>query len=409
MVKPFNGTPARLGRPSRSAIPGILSRYFRHAWPRPRTGEVLLISALLLITAVLCIISSGFEKPSSASRAAALILETDDAGVRAYGPLLQGEQLAKGRIMSGPFKGMELEGTNFLFGKMDQDKLFSPGDLALAVIDPAESGGVAAVTFQEHYRLRAEILLALAFAALLLLYGGWTGLRTLAAFAFTAVGIWKLLVPAILAGINPLPASLAMTAVLILAIAYAVAGFTRAGSAAVLGSLLGVGASALIGLLMAEPFELNGAVRTFAETLVYSGFDHINLRELFLAGTFLACSGAIVDLAIDVAVAMEEVKAKRPSLGFIGLLSSGLSVGRKVFGTMTTTLLLAYSGGFMALLMVFMAQGVPMVTMFNLSYISSEVFHTLVGSLGLVLVAPLTALTAAALFSRHAVKDGHEG
>jgi uncharacterized membrane protein len=94
------------------------------------------------------------------------------------------------------------------------------------------------------------------------------------------------------------------------------------------------------------------------------------------------------------------VHRKRPERGFSELLASGFSVGRKVFGTMTTTLLLAYTGGFTSLLMVFMAQGIPFQSMFNLSYVSSEIFHTMVGSLGLVLVAPLTALLAAALFSR---------
>jgi len=179
-----------------------------------------------------------------------------------------------------------------------------------------------------------------------------------------------------------------------------VAGFTRYGTAAFLGSLWCTAASAAIALAVSGPFRLNGAVRTFSETLRFGGFDHLDLTGIFLAGTFLASSGAIMDLAIDIAAAMEEVHRKRPELGFSELLASGFTVGRKVFGTMTTTLLLAYTGGFTSLLMVFMAQGVPFQNMFNMSYVSSEIFHTMIGSLGLVLVAPLTALLAAALFSR---------
>jgi len=96
-----------------------------------------------------------------------------------------------------------------------------------------------------------------------------------------------------------------------------------------------------------------------------------------------------------VAASMEELHLKRPALGFIELAKSGLNVGRKVIGTMSTTLLLAYTGGFTSLLMVFMAQNVNPLTMFSMSYVSSEVFHTMVGSLGLVLIAPLTALLSA--------------
>jgi uncharacterized membrane protein len=324
-----------------------------------------------------------------------------DDGVRNYGVVLQGEQVARVRVLSGTYKGLDFEANNIIYGKMDIDKLFRPGDRALVVIDPsAEGGPPAALTLIDHYRLEWELGLLVAFFALLLAYGGWTGLKTLAAFGFTAVAVWKLLIPAFLAGMEPVAVSLGLVALLSAVICFLVAGFTRCGTAAFLGSLWGTAASAAVALGVSGPFRLNGAVRPFSETLRFGGFDHLNLTRIFLAGTFLASSGAIMDLAIDIAAAMEEVHRKRPELGFSELLASGFSVGRKVFGTMTTTLLLAYTGGFTSLLMVFMAQGIPFQSMFNLSYVSSEVFHTMVGSLGLVLVAPLTALLAAALFSR---------
>lgn len=378
-------------------------RYFAQAWSGIRKREAALVLLLLALTALLALLPTGFEKESKAQRVQARILSTDDSGVRSYGPILQGEQSATAVVQSGPFRGKALSGTNFLFGKLDQDKLFRPGDRALAVIDPDGSGGAASVTFQDHYRVHAEIALALVFIALLLAYGGWTGLRTLAAFGFTAVSVWKILVPSVLMGAEPVAASLLVVAALVIVITYAVAGFSRAGTAAVLGSLLGLSVCAAVGAAMAEPFKLNGAVRSFSETLLYAGFDHLSLRSLFLAGTYLACSGALIDLAIDVSVAMEEIKAEKPAIGFAALLRSGLSVGRKVFGTMTTTLLLAYSGSFLALFLVFTAQGVPMVTMFSLPYVSSEIFHTLIGSIGLVMVAPCTALTSAFLLSRERV------
>ena len=73
-------------------------------------------------------------------------------------------------------------------------------------------------------------------------------------------------------------------------------------------------------------------------------------------------------------------------------MRSGISVGKAVIGTMTTTLLLAYSGGYTALLMVFMAQGTPILNVLNITYVSAEILHVLAGSLGVVLVAPATAL-----------------
>ena len=80
-------------------------------------------------------------------------------------------------------------------------------------------------------------------------------------------------------------------------------------------------------------------------------------------------------------------------------MGSGLNVGRAAMGTMTTTLLLAYSGGFVALLMVFMAQGTPIWNILNYKYVASEIIHTVVGSFGLVTVAPFTALTSGMLLA----------
>ena len=84
-----------------------------------------------------------------------------------------------------------------------------------------------------------------------------------------------------------------------------------------------------------------------------------------------------------------------------------MNVGRAAMGTMTTTLLLAYSGGYVALLMVFMAQGTPLYNILNYKYVASEIIHTIVGSFGLVTVAPLTALTSGFLLAGQRAQPPH--
>ena len=106
-----------------------------------------------------------------------------------------------------------------------------------------------------------------------------------------------------------------------------------------------------------------------------------------------------MDLAVDITSAVNEVVKKRPDISRWEAVRSGMNVGRAAMGTMTTTLLLAYSGGYVALLMVFMAQGTPLYNILNYKYVASEIIHTIVGSFGLVTVAPLTALTAAMLLT----------
>lgn len=98
------------------------------------------------------------------------------------------------------------------------------------------------------------------------------------------------------------------------------------------------------------------------------------------------------DIAVDITSAIYEVVEKKPDIGWKEAATSGIHVGRAAMGTMSTTLLLAYSGGYLALLMVFMAQGTPIYNILNYKDVASEILHTIVGSFGLVAVAPFTAL-----------------
>lgn len=112
-----------------------------------------------------------------------------------------------------------------------------------------------------------------------------------------------------------------------------------------------------------------------------------------------------MDLAMDIASAMDEISYHKRDITRWQLFRSGLSVGRSVIGTMTTTLVLAYSGGYLTMLMYFMGQGIPVANILNLNYVAAEVLHTLVGSFGLVTVAPFTALVGAFLFVKPLEKE----
>jgi uncharacterized membrane protein len=377
-----------------------LRRYFSHAWGEASRRDIGFTVFALALSLGLLFIPSGFEREGNSSvRAKAAILSTDDSAIKNYGVLLQGEQYASVRVLSGPYKGLMAEAHNILYGKADMDKVYRPGDTALVIVYPDPDGSPATLTLMDHWRADMQAGIVLSFFFLLLLFGGWTGLKSFVSFILTGSVIWKLLIPAFLAGIAPVLASLAVVALLSFFIIFLVAGFSRGGLAAFLGSMGGTAISALTALALAGPYRLNGAVRPFSETLRFGGFEYLNLTQIFLAGTFLASSGAFMDLAMDVAASVDEIHRKRPELSFLELAKSGINVGRKVIGTMSTTLLLAYTGGFTSLLMVFMAQGVPVPNMLNMSYVSSEVFHTMMGSIGLVLIAPLTAVLSAALMA----------
>lgn len=166
-----------------------------------------------------------------------------------------------------------------------------------------------------------------------------------------------------------------------------------------LGAAAGLLVTAILGILFTKAFKIHGAVMSYSESLLYSGYQDLNLTEIFMASIFIGSSGAVMDLAVDITSAVREVVDKKPDVSRWEAVKSGINVGRAAMGTMTTTLLLAYSGGYIALLMVFMAQGTPLYNIFNYKYVSAEILHTLVGSFGLVTTAPLTALMAGMLLA----------
>jgi len=366
--------------------------------------DIVFIIVLTLLTALLFMIPTGFEEKKSPTSLTvrARVLEADNSDVRQFGIVKQGDQTVTVEVMSGKFKGERVKAVNMLIGKLELDKIFKPGDAALTVLDlNPEKSTILYATLIDHYRLNVEFILLILFGAILIVFAGWTGMKAIVSFVFSAVMIWRIMLPLFLSDWNPVLLSLGIVTLLTGVIIFLIGGINKRGSVAFAGAFAGILMTCLLSLVFGHFFSIHGAVRPFSETLLYSGFPGLDLRSIFLAGIFLASSGAVMDIAMDIAASMYEIYNKNTGISRKELLHSGLTVGRAVIGTMTTTLLLAYSGGYTTMFMVFIAQGTPMINVLNLTYVSSEILHTLVGSFGLVLVAPLTAAAGALLYPMH--------
>ena len=364
----------------------------------------------LAATIVALLLPNRFTENSRAmyansERVRARITEVDNSTVKMIGPVKQGEQQLEMTVLSGKFKGRTFRSTNNLVGKIELDKLYSAGDSVLAVLDltgPKSDQGsdVLYATVFDHYRTGKTVALALLFFGLLILVTGSVGVKTVISFVFTGAMIVKVLLPAMMDGADPVIASFAVTTALTAAITLLVGGVNRRGFAAFAGAALGVLATAVLAQLCTVAFRLHGATRAFSESLLYSGYAHLDIQNLFIGGIFLASSGAVIDLAMDIAAGMSEVQEQQPQITRRGLIASGLSMSRFMTGTMTTTLLLAYSAEYTAMLMTFIAQSVPLENILNMVFVSAEVVHTLVGCFGLVLVAPFTAVAGGCILHR---------
>lgn len=216
----------------------------------------------------------------------------------------------------------------------------------------------------------------------------------------TVLSIWKILVPCYLNGYSPVWVGIALTTFLAVVILYFVYGIEKRTLVASMGFLLGVLTTCVLGIVFTDLFKIHGAVMANSESLLYSGYENLDLTAIFMSSIFIGASGAMMDLAVDITAAVSEVVEKKPEIGWLEAAKSGMNVGRAAMGTMTTTLLLAYSGGCVALLMVFMAQGTPVNHILNYKYVAAEVLDTIAGSFGLVTVAPFTALVAGLILTK---------
>jgi uncharacterized membrane protein len=298
----------------------------------------------------------------------------------------QGEQQLEVEIRSGRFKGQVFSGSNNLMGTIELDKIFSPGDSVLVIVSVSEENQeIRHAQVYDHYRTGKTAFLGALFFFFIILIIGWIGVRIVISFVFTAATLIRVLFPAMLRGWDPIFASVLVTAVLI----FRIGGLTQRGLTAFTGAMGGVLLTSLLAFFFTYWFKIHEAVRPFAEALLYAGYTHLNLVHLFISGIFLASSEAMMYLSMDIASAMEEIKKQYPAISCINLIKSGVSVSRHVAGTMSTTLLLAYSVEYTALNHdLYRPRGSP-GKRHQPGWVSSEIVHTLVGCFGLVLVAPL--------------------
>jgi len=364
-----------------------------------KKADIIFVIVLICFSFFLFYLPTGFEKNLiQTEKAKARIISVDNSIIENTTIIKLGSQRLETEIIQGRYKGNKIEIFNQLTGKMDFDEIYNEGQEIMVEFSIDEKGNIISGLARGTYRLENIFLLFLLFSGLLFVAAGWTGFKALLSFVFTALLLWKVMVPLFLKGYDPVWIAMAIITCLVLTISFLIGGFTRLGIVTALGAITGLLLTCILAQIFIQPFRIHGAVLPFSENLLFSGFN-VNLSKIFIASIFIASAGAVLDLAMDLAAAMNEIKEKKPNISMMELIKSGFSVGRAVLGTMTTTLLFAYSGGYITMLMFFMGSGIPWQNIVNLHLISAEILNTLVGSFGLVTVAPFTAIAGGIIYS----------
>jgi uncharacterized membrane protein len=375
------------------------------------------VSLILVAGIVLCLAGQrwlGTKDTGNVHELPGTVVTVDNSEILQAGAAAVGVQIATVVINAGEWKGVQVEAVNHLNGQLDMDEIYGPGDkilLAVQVVDQQITDARAINSYRQNW----ELILFAVFAVALVAYSRLIGLKALLSFMASLGLIWGFYIPNLLNGAPPLPLSLAVLVLLSMVIILSVAGVTRQGVAAFLGTVSGLAVTLGLTLFFGDKLHLGGMTAPFSTTLLMQGHYSLNLQHIFYSAVMLGASGAAMDIAMDVSVSMNEIKVKRPDIGVQELIQSGFNIGRMVIGTMATTLLLAYSGGYLTMLMVFVSQGTSFTRIVNMKLVAAEIFRILIGSIGLLMVAPVTAIIAGVLltvrldaFHKHQSVPGHD-
>lgn len=298
-------------------------------------------------------------------------------------------------LLSGQFRGQIVEASHALMGNPAFDIVIEAGDRVLVGVE-AVDGELWEVVIVEYERDRSLYALTLLFAGLLVGLGGKKGFKSLLSLIVIGILILYVFVPFLLRGANPILLSVAVSALATIFTILLVGGVNRKSAAAILGTLGGVSVAGILAIVVGGATHASGLSGQEAQMLMFIpqaiSFD---FRALFMASIIIGALGAVMDIGMSIASAMTEIRHADPALSRRALFWSGMNVGRDIMGTMANTLILAYTGGSLALLLLVTAHEVEFIELINMDYIASEVLRALAGSIGLVAAIPVTALAAA--------------
>ena len=307
-----------------------------------------------------------------------------------------GEQRVAVRMTTGVRKGQVIEMTSsagYLFGAT-----CTPGLRVIVMQSVAGDTTVSSVYSQD--RGGVLLLFAALYLVALVVIGGKQGLKGALGLAFTFLAIIFLYLPLVYLGWPPLWTSVLICAVTTAVTMYFIGGPTRKTVVASAGTVAGVVIAGLVAAIFGAATGISGWNVSDIETLITLwNTNGINVGELLFAGLLISSLGAVMDVAMSVASSMGEVLAQNPAMSRGALFASGMRIGRDMMGTDSNTLILAFAGGSVSMLVLDYAYDLPILQILNSNNIGISVMQGLAGSFGVVLAVPVTVALATLLYT----------
>ena len=309
-----------------------------------------------------------------------------------------GDQELEIQILSGDHKDEIMTVTNYMSALFNVD--VQQGDRIIVRIMTDENGSYYASVFNYD---RGIVLggFLLIFFILLGALGGKKGLGALAGLLLTLGCIWFILIPCLLRGVPAIPVTIAVSAVAAAAGLIFLNGYSKKTFCAVCGCVGGVLVSGIAAAVVGSLSPMNGFNMQEAENLILYGADQgLKVSGLLVCGVLISALGAVMDVALGIASSVWEMKEQNPDASVGSLFRSGMQIGKDAMGTMANTLILAFAGSSLNMLILVQTYNIPFLQLINTDSIALEVVQSVAGSIGILLTVPLVAFISARLMAR---------
>ena len=308
--------------------------------------------------------------------------------------VLRGSQELELEILTGRYAGETVQVTNYLSAFYN---VIAREGMKLAVSINTIEEGVYSVSVYNYSRDLWIWAFGALFALALFAVGGKQGLKALAGLGVTVFCVLFLLVPLLVQrGWPPVPTTLAVTAYTSF-VSFVILGGVRVKTmAAALGSFGGVLLAGGLAWAACKIVHISGMNMDEAESLLLTAVDNgLKIRGLYICGILIASEGAVMDIAMSISSAVAELHAVNPSLTPAQLFRSGMNIGRDAMGTMANTLVLAFAGTSLNMMIFIYAYDVSYIQLLNTDFVAIEVIRSLAGSIGIILTVPVVAAVSA--------------
>jgi uncharacterized membrane protein len=310
------------------------------------------------------------------------------------------------RLVTAEVTSGEDQGKVVTFGVVDQDLAvpeLAPGDRVVLQRNMAvpEEFRYGFADFQRDAPIAALVVL---FVAAVVLLGRWTGLRALAGLGLSLAVVLAFILPALLRAQPPLAVALAGSVVIAYAAVYITHGISPRTTVALIGTFTGAFVVGLVAEGFSRLANLTGLSDDAGQVLLVTA-EAVDLRGLLVAGMVIGAMGVLDDVTITQVAVVDELRAADPRMGPMDLYRAAIRVGREHVASAVNTLVLAYVGAALPLMLLFLQGPRPLLGVATSEVVAIELVRTLAGSIGLIIAIPAaTALAAVLIHREHQVR-----